>query len=74
MIDDRNIVSQENEDLGITELGVYKSAAGYYVGRYCNDGPYSRNSQYFSCREDAQDELDEHNAIENDSIQDPDYE
>lgn len=28
--------------------GVYRSAAGYYVGTYCGCGPYSRESDYFS--------------------------
>lgn len=27
--------------------GVYRSAAGYYVGTYCGCGPYSRESDYF---------------------------
>ena len=60
MIDDRNIVSQESEGLEVTELGVYKSAAGYYVGRYCNAGPYSRNSEYFPTHKLAQAALDEY--------------
>jgi len=32
-------------DCGVTPLlGVYKSGAGYYIGTYCNCGPYSRES------------------------------
>lgn len=36
---------------------VCKSAAGYYIGRYCNEGPYSRESGYFRTREDAENAL-----------------
>lgn len=43
---------------GITELDVFKSNAGYYIGRYCDDGPYSRNSGYFNERKDAERALD----------------
>lgn len=28
-------------------IGVYRSGAGYYVGTYCNCGPYSRESEYY---------------------------
>jgi hypothetical protein len=28
-------------------LRVYRSAAGYYIGRQCECGPYSRESHYF---------------------------
>lgn len=38
-------------------LGVYQSAAGYYVGTYCNCGPYSRESGYFQTRKEAAQEL-----------------
>jgi len=38
-------------------LGVKKSAAGYFLGRSCNCGPYSRESGYFGTREDAENEL-----------------
>lgn len=31
----------------ISELTVMRSAAGYYVGRWCDEGPYSRESGYF---------------------------
>ncbi len=35
-------------DCGVTpEIGVYHSPAGYYVGTYCNCGPYSRESGYY---------------------------
>ena len=33
--------------------GVYHSAAGYYVGTYCECGPYSRESGYYRSREQA---------------------
>jgi hypothetical protein len=39
-------------------LGVYQSASGYYVGTYCQCGPYSRESGYFAKRERAQKALD----------------
>ena len=41
-------------------LKVCQSAAGYYVGRFCPEcGPYSRDSDYFKTREQAQSYLDE---------------
>jgi hypothetical protein len=39
------------------QLGVYMSAAGYYVGTYCGCGPYSRESGYFASEEDAKSAL-----------------
>jgi len=38
---------------GITSLMVLKSAAGYYIGRVCDDGPYSRDSGYYPTRKEA---------------------
>ena len=39
-------------------LTVCKSAAGYYVGKFCpNCGPYSRESGYFGTRQQAASEL-----------------
>jgi hypothetical protein len=35
------------------ELGVYMSAAGYYVGTYCGCGPYSRKSGYYESEKEA---------------------
>jgi hypothetical protein len=35
------------------KLGVYHSAAGYYVGYYCACGPYSRESGYYKTYESA---------------------
>ncbi len=45
------------ENLEITNLMVCSSGAGYYVGRYCNEGPYSRDSQYFATKEEANNHL-----------------
>ena len=39
-------------------LNVYMSAAGYYVGTYCDCGPYSRESGYYPSFEAAKAELD----------------
>ena len=35
-------------------IGVYHSAAGYYVGSYCNCGPYSRESGYYRTHAEAE--------------------
>lgn len=35
------------------KLGVYRSAAGYYVGYFCDCGPYSRESGYYANPDDA---------------------
>ncbi|MCK5019223.1 MAG: hypothetical protein KAS32_19340 [Candidatus Peribacteraceae bacterium] len=35
------------------ELEVLKSPAGYYLGRQCNCGPFSRESEYFHKKEVA---------------------
>jgi hypothetical protein len=37
----------------VAKLDVYRSAAGYYIGTYCNCGPYSRESIYYSTKEEA---------------------
>lgn len=45
------------EDCGrMPKLDVYLSA-GYYIGTYCNCGPYTRESGYYPTRELAQAEL-----------------
>jgi len=36
------------------ELQVCSSMAGYYLGTYCNCGPYSRETGYFHKLEDAE--------------------
>ena len=33
---------------------VLQSAAGYYIGTFCNCGPYSRESGYYPSREHAE--------------------
>lgn len=33
---------------------VMSSMAGYYIGTYCDCGPYSRESGYYKTREDAE--------------------
>ena len=43
-----------------TELNIdiQKSAAGYYVGFFCNEcGPYSRESGYYRSYEEAENDL-----------------
>ena len=35
-------------------LQVCRSAAGYYLGTWCDCGPYSRESDYFDTREEAE--------------------
>ena len=43
-------------------IGVYKSAAGYYIGFFCTGcGPYSRESCYYDSREEAERHLDNGN-------------
>ena len=37
----------------ISDLQVLKSAAGYYIGRTQEGMPYSRESTYFSTKEEA---------------------
>lgn len=47
------------EDCGVTlELSVQKSAAGYYLGTFCDCGPYSRESDYFKTRKQAEKALE----------------
>ena len=31
----------------IAKMGVYHSAAGFYIGSYCRCGPYTRESLYY---------------------------
>lgn len=35
-------------------LEVCRSGAGYYIGTYCDCGPYSRESGYYRSHEEAQ--------------------
>jgi hypothetical protein len=39
------------------KFDVYRSAAGFYVGTYCDCGPYTRESGYYLTRELAQADL-----------------
>jgi len=38
-------------------LDVHSTPAGYYVGTWCNCGPYSRESVYYASREQAEADL-----------------
>jgi hypothetical protein len=42
-------------------LQVLRSAAGYYIGTFCNCGPYSRESGYYETRKQAEQALTSHN-------------
>ncbi|MFH1983206.1 MAG: hypothetical protein ABIL58_15290 [Pseudomonadota bacterium] len=43
----------------VMDIGVQRSAAGYYVGFFCPCcGPYSRESGYYRSFEEAQEALD----------------
>ncbi len=54
--DDVTVCMSCQSDLAI---GVYQSAAGFYIGFFCNEcGPYSRESGYYPTREKAQEALD----------------
>lgn len=51
----------ENKNLRISDYEVMRSAAGYYVGRWCMEDdiyePYDRVSGYFRDKEEALKEL-----------------
>jgi hypothetical protein len=38
----------------IPELQICRSPAGYYIGTYCQCGPYSRESNYYETRQGAE--------------------
>jgi hypothetical protein len=42
----------------ISNLMVLESAAGFYIGRMCDEGPYDRKSGYYPTRKAAQYALD----------------
>lgn len=47
------------EDCGVAlRLEVLQSEAGYYLGTECGCGPYSRETDYFKSRADAEKELE----------------
>ena len=52
-----NFYTDEDGTTGITEEQVCKSAAGYYIGRMCDEGPYSRVSPYYETKKVAQQAL-----------------
>lgn len=60
MIPGETIASGANPTCGdckfTPKLQVYSSpgGAGFYLGTYCLCGPYSRESEYFKTREDAE--------------------
>lgn len=45
------------------ELQVLMSPAGYYIGTWCMCGPYSRGSDYYATREEAQRDLDDNSWL-----------
>lgn len=48
------------DECGVTvTLDVFRSNAGYYIGTYCNCGPYSRESGYYDSKEGAMKSLHE---------------
>jgi len=40
------------------DLAICHSPAGFYIGTYCNCGPYSRESGYYKTESEAQKALD----------------
>ena len=40
------------------ELGVQRSAAGYWIGYWCNCGPGGRETEYFGSHQEAEDALE----------------
>lgn len=45
-------------ECGVTvELAPYQSNAGWYLGSYCNCGPYSRESEYYDTREELEEAI-----------------
>ena len=50
------------------KLQVYETNA-FYVGTWCNCGPYSRETDYFGTREEAEEALRElEDAVKNDGV------
>lgn len=45
----------------VLKLDVHRSAAGWYLGTWCGCGPYSRESGYYSSKEEAEADLREYN-------------
>lgn len=63
MIEGETLLSGASEtccECGETvRLGVYLSAAGYYVGTRCRCGPYTRESGYYATEREASEALAE---------------
>lgn len=58
MLPGEDHVPDKCDDCGVElKLQVLRSAAGYYIGTWCNCGPYSRASDYFPTQEAAAAEL-----------------
>jgi hypothetical protein len=51
------IWKDEHGTTGITDIKVCKSAAGYYMGRMCDEGPYSRESEYYRTEKECANDL-----------------
>ena len=46
-------INEQEDELVIGPVEVLESPAGYYIGRYSNQGPYERLSIYFDTQEKA---------------------
>lgn len=57
--------TDEHGTTGITDLKVCKSAAGYYIGRMCDEGPYSRDSEYYETEKECKKDLEDTNHFLN---------
>jgi hypothetical protein len=50
---------KKKEDPAKLVFGIYQSAAGFYIGRFCPEcGPFDRQSGYFETREKAEEYLE----------------
>lgn len=46
------------EDCGVVLVPQVLKTCAFYIGTFCNCGPYSRESGYYATREEAQADLD----------------
>lgn len=53
-----NGAAKKCEDCGVRLVPKVMHTWAYYIGTACNCGPYSRESEYFEKKEDAQKVLD----------------
>jgi hypothetical protein len=51
------------------KLQVCHSGAGFYIGTMCQCGPYSRESEYYSTRQGAQEAFDREQVLWRDRFQ-----